>query len=67
MSIPRRSDNDYTREAADQRRAFAEEHTDARLNHVSAYSFDPSEVAGNIENFIGVGPGAAGPGGAAAG
>jgi len=54
MSIPRRSDNDYTREAADQRRAFAEEHTDARLNHVSAYSFDPSEVAGNIENFIGV-------------
>ncbi len=54
MSIPRRSDNDYTREAADQRRAFAEEHTDARLNHVSAYSFDPSEAAGNIENFIGV-------------
>jgi len=54
MSVPRRSDNDYTREAADQRRAFAEEHTDARLNHVSAYSFDPSEVAGNIENFIGV-------------
>ena len=24
------------------------------LNHVSACSFDPSEVAGNIENFIGV-------------
>jgi hydroxymethylglutaryl-CoA reductase (NADPH) len=54
MSIPRSSDNDYTREAADQRRAFAEEHTSATLDHVSAYSFDPSETAGNIENFIGV-------------
>ena len=54
MSIPRSTDNDYTREAADQRRAFAEEHTGAQLDHVSAYSFDPSETAGNIENFIGV-------------
>src|SRR3954463_730061 len=54
MSIPRSSDNDYTREAADQRRAFAEEHTSATLDHVSAYSFDPSETAGNIENFVGV-------------
>jgi hydroxymethylglutaryl-CoA reductase (NADPH) len=48
MSIPRRSDNDYTREAADQR-----------------YPFDPSEVAGNIENFLGVAQvplGLAGPG-----
>jgi hydroxymethylglutaryl-CoA reductase (NADPH) len=54
MSIPRSKDNDYTREAADQRRAFVEEHTGARLDHVSRYSFDPSEVAGNIENFVGV-------------
>jgi hydroxymethylglutaryl-CoA reductase (NADPH) len=54
MSIPRSTDNDYTREAADQRRAFAEEHTGALLDHVSRYSFDPSETAGNIENFVGV-------------
>jgi len=54
MSIPRSTDNDYTREAADQRRAFAEEHTGAQLDHVSRYSFDPSETAGNIENFVGV-------------
>ena len=27
-TIPRDRDNDYTREAADQRRAFVEEHTD---------------------------------------
>ena len=54
MSIPRSADNDYTREAADQRRAFAEEHTSAQLDHVSRYSFDPSETAGNIENFVGV-------------
>ena len=45
MSIPRSTDNDYTREAADQRRAFAEEHTGAQLDHVSRYSFDPSETA----------------------
>jgi hypothetical protein len=33
-TIPRDRDNDYTREAADQRRAFVEEHTDAKLEHV---------------------------------
>ena len=49
MSIPRSKDNDYTREAADQRRAFVEEHTGAQLDHVSRYPFDPSETAGNIE------------------
>jgi hypothetical protein len=36
MGIPRNPDDDYTREAADQRRAFAEEHTGARLEHVSS-------------------------------
>jgi hydroxymethylglutaryl-CoA reductase (NADPH) len=54
MGIPRNRENDYTREAADQRRAFVEEHTDARLEHVSSYSFDPEAVAGNVENFVGV-------------
>jgi hydroxymethylglutaryl-CoA reductase (NADPH) len=53
-TIPRDRDNDYTREAADQRRAFVEEHTDAKLEHVSSYSFDPDVTAGNIENFVGV-------------
>jgi hydroxymethylglutaryl-CoA reductase (NADPH) len=54
MTIPRSKDNDYTREAADQRRAFVEEKTGASLEHTSSYSFDPDATAGNIENFIGV-------------
>src|SRR3954451_17644603 len=53
-TIPRDRDNDYTRAAADQRRAFVEEHTDASLEHVSSASFDPAVTAGNIENFVGV-------------
>src|SRR5215213_4775788 len=52
--IPRDRENDYTREAADMRRDFVREQTGADLEHVSSYSFDPSEGAGNIEHFIGV-------------
>jgi hydroxymethylglutaryl-CoA reductase (NADPH) len=52
--VPRDRDNDYTREAAERRRAFLEEHTEASLDHVSRYSFDPSVLPGNVENFTGV-------------
>ena len=52
--IPRNIENDYTREAAAGRREFAGEQTGAGLDHVSQFSFDPSTVKGNIENFIGV-------------
>jgi hydroxymethylglutaryl-CoA reductase (NADPH) len=52
--IPRDRDNDYTREAADSRRDFVREQTGADLEHVSSYSFDPAEGAGNIEHFVGV-------------
>ena len=52
--IPRQLEGDYTREAADGRRAFVEEETGARLEHVSSYSFDPTTASGNIENFTGV-------------
>jgi len=51
--IPRNKENDYTREAADKRREFAKEQTNAELDHVGQYSFEPSETQGNIENFIG--------------
>jgi hydroxymethylglutaryl-CoA reductase (NADPH) len=51
--IPRNKENDYTREAAAERRAFAKEQTNAELDHVGAFSFDPSVLPGNIENFIG--------------
>ena len=52
--IPRDPDDDYTREAASARRAFAEERSGASLEHVSSYSFDPAVVPGNVENFVGV-------------
>ena len=46
--------NDYTREAAEARRAFLGAQTGAGLEHVSRYSFDPSVLPGNIEQFTGV-------------
>lgn len=51
--IPRNIENDYTREAAQERREFAKEQTNAELNHVGSFSFDPAVLPGNIENFIG--------------
>ena len=55
MKIPRRSGtDDYTHEAAQERAAFAREQTGAALEHVASYSFDPSALPGNVENFVGV-------------
>jgi hydroxymethylglutaryl-CoA reductase (NADPH) len=51
--IPRRPANDYTEEAAAERRAFVEAQTGERLDHVGRYSFDPAALPGNVENFIG--------------
>ncbi|MES2491376.1 MAG: hydroxymethylglutaryl-CoA reductase [Pseudomonadota bacterium] len=52
--IPRNKENDYTRDAAAARREFVREQTGAKLEHVGSYSFDPSMLPGNIENFTGV-------------
>ncbi len=52
--IPRDSDNDYTRDAADARRRFLKDETGGDLKHVTSYSFDPSILPGNIEGFVGV-------------
>ena len=52
--VPRDREDDYTREAADTRRRFAEEQTGAKLEHVGGYSFEPEETSGNIEHFTGV-------------
>ena len=54
VPVPRDRENDYTREAATQRREFAEERTGASLEHVSSYSFDPGTLTGNVEQFVGV-------------
>lgn len=52
--IPRNPSNDYTHEAAAQRRDFIKDKTGTTLEHVGKYSFDPSTLPGNIENFTGV-------------
>ena len=52
--IPRDKENDYTREMAEVRQRFAEEKTGAKLHHLNHYSFDPTKLPGNIENFMGV-------------
>src|SRR3954454_21896183 len=52
--VPRDRENDYTREAAEERREFVQEKCDASLEHVSSYSFDPEILTGNVEQFIGV-------------
>src|SRR6185295_4216747 len=52
--VPRDPKDDHTRRAADTRRAFLSDQTGATFEHVSSYSFDPAELAGNIEQFVGV-------------
>lgn len=54
VSIPRNRENDYTSEAAEQRRHFVNEQTGADLNHVGQFSTAPSDVSGNCENFVGM-------------
>jgi hydroxymethylglutaryl-CoA reductase (NADPH) len=54
VPVPRDRENDYTREAAEERAEFARERTGALLEHVSSYSFDPGVLAGNVESFVGV-------------
>jgi hydroxymethylglutaryl-CoA reductase (NADPH) len=54
VPVPRDRENDYTREAAQERREFVQENCDTSLEHVSSYSFDPEVLTGNVEQFIGV-------------
>jgi hydroxymethylglutaryl-CoA reductase (NADPH) len=52
--IPRDASQDYTEAMAARRREFAHGHSGASLSHLAHYSFDPSVLPGNIENFLGV-------------
>lgn len=52
--IPRLKGNDYSEQAAQQRRSFIEEQTGTSLTNTRHYSLDPASVEGNTENFIGV-------------
>lgn len=51
--IPRRADNDHSREAAQERLDFLKGRTGADLTHVARASIDPAVTLGNIENYIG--------------
>ncbi len=52
--IPRSGEDDYSRDIIEQRQAFIEEQTPARLHHTRQFSFDPAAMTGNIENLFGV-------------
>ena len=52
--IPRSPDDDYSRSMAETRRDFLTQQTSASLSHVGQYSFEPSVLPGNVEQFIGV-------------
>jgi hydroxymethylglutaryl-CoA reductase (NADPH) len=52
--VPRSTENDYTSAMAARRREFVREQTGAELSHAARFSFDPSVLPGNIENFVGV-------------
>ncbi len=51
---PRDATDDYTPQAAAERRRFLEQRTGASLENVSAFSFDPHVAVGNVEQFVGV-------------
>jgi hydroxymethylglutaryl-CoA reductase (NADPH) len=51
--VPRLT-RDYTTAAAERRMAFLRDVTGTSPEHLGRYSFDPSVLAGNIENFVGV-------------
>jgi hydroxymethylglutaryl-CoA reductase (NADPH) len=54
IRIPRDKEKDYTHDFAAKRREFVRDRTGVSLSHVGKYSFDPSSLPGNIENFMGV-------------
>lgn len=52
--VPYSKDDDYTFAMAQARQKFVEEYTGVKMQHVDKFSFDPSVLRGNIENFTGV-------------
>lgn len=52
--LPYSKTDDYTEAQAKARRVTVEEEKQVKFQHLAAYSFEPSVVAGNIENFSGV-------------
>lgn len=52
--IPRNSGNDYTPETVTKRQRFLQQFTQTTPNHLTQYSFEPTAIAGNCENFVGI-------------
>jgi hydroxymethylglutaryl-CoA reductase (NADPH) len=53
-SLPRSGQDDYSDDIIAARQTFIRERTNSPLQHIGAYSFEPSMTKGNIEHFTGV-------------
>jgi hydroxymethylglutaryl-CoA reductase (NADPH) len=54
VRIPRAEGDDYAAAAIVARQQFAEDFTKQEYKHLKQYSFDPHDLQGNCENFVGV-------------
>jgi len=54
VRIPRAEADDYAETAIQARQRFAEQFTEQKFKHLKNYSFDPHELQGNCEHFVGV-------------
>jgi len=54
VRIPRSDDDDYAEGAIQARQHFAEQFAQQELTHLKQYSFDPHDLKGNCEHFVGV-------------
>jgi hydroxymethylglutaryl-CoA reductase (NADPH) len=54
VRIPRSDEDDYAVAAIQARQNFAEQFTQQEFSHLKKYSFDPHDLKGNCEHFMGV-------------
>jgi hydroxymethylglutaryl-CoA reductase (NADPH) len=54
VRIPRSEEDDYAEAAIQARQHFAETYTSQEFTHLKQYSFDPHQLRGNCESFVGV-------------
>jgi len=54
MKIPYSKEENYTPEIVKERQSFMEKVGHQKLQHLTSFSFNPAQTAGNIENFVGV-------------
>jgi hydroxymethylglutaryl-CoA reductase (NADPH) len=52
--LPFNKQDNYSEDLASQRRTFVSEQTGVEFKHLDKYSFEPSVLPGNLENFSGV-------------